>query len=164
MTEKDKKTAIILVVLIAVAVFVFLPNPKDKKRRTAAPAAVSSSTNTAELKLADDFDKKKLIDLVTDDKNDSKVSFNQEWGERNPFDVSPLKALSVVKPEVKVVSTEKPLVLMGVLWGGRKPSVIINDKVVGVGDVIEGWTVKEIGESRVALTNGLNEKTLTMWQ
>jgi len=153
--DKDKKTLITFIILVIVGIFVYWP--KGSKNKT-APRALPS-----EVKKIEELDKKKLIDLVSEDKNIQNDLAGQEWGERNPFDLSPLKAPAAVTAQSEVSSAQS-FVLMGVLWGGVKPSAIINDNVFGVGETIEGWTVKAIEESMVVLTNGVNEVVLTMWQ
>ncbi|HPN88678.1 MAG TPA: hypothetical protein PLH56_05010 [Candidatus Omnitrophota bacterium] len=171
--DKNKKTLIILLILIPIGVFVYWP--KDTKKRSTVAISetktkagiTASSVKEAVVKAVEEIDKKKLMGLLAQEKEQEKKKvLPEQWGERNPFDVSDLHALAQTNPvrvEENVLPVEK-LVVMGMLWGGSKPSVIINDKVLGVGDNIDGWTVKQIRESTVVLTNGINEVVLTMWQ
>lgn len=44
-----------------------------------------------------------------------------------------------------------PLVVQGILWGGTRPTAIINDEVYGIGDRVEGATVTAIDRGGVTL-------------
>lgn len=161
--DKDKKTLIIFIILVVIGIFIYWPNNKNQKKKIAV------SATAAVVKAPEEIDKKKIIELMAapyDNKKTKENSLILEWGERNPFDTSSFKAMLQNSGAVRTetVLSKVNLVLMGVLWGGLKPSAVINDKVVGVGDIIEGLTVKWIGESTVILTNGNQEVTLTMWQ
>jgi hypothetical protein len=56
----------------------------------------------------------------------------------------------------------KDLRLAGILWDSVKPSAIINDKIVGVGDTIFGNLVVAINPDRVILNDGLNNFELSV--
>ena len=153
--DKNKKTIILLFFLMPAAVFVLLPNFKGNTAKVAAVRSLPFMAKTG-------FDKKKLVELLANDNNVQKIPVNRPWGLRDPFDVSPLKVLPPdPKPEVVPVYN---LALTGILWSGAKPSVIINDRVIGVGEKVEGLTVKEIIEGRVVLMDGDREVVLMMRQ
>ena len=75
----------------------------------------------------------------------------------------PLKSLLPTEPpppESSPISTEAAqpqqmsppaLRLQGLLWGGPKPKAIINDDVYGIGDVVEGATIKFIDHRQVTV-------------
>jgi type II secretory pathway component PulC len=98
---------------------------------------------------------KKEIERLMADKDEKPVFI--EWGKRNPFDTSAL-TLSVLKPESKPKKIKPHFVLQGIFLGSSKPSVIINGKVVGIGNNINGATVKEIKDSSVVLIDTEGQK------
>jgi hypothetical protein len=177
--DKNKQTIIVLCALIVVAGFIFLPGVFKKGRKPA------SSKKIAGLKTTTDFDKKKLKELIAADVDEPVEFINKEWGLRDPFDLTALKVLADnaikaakmaslevsakgVSAETKVKEKEaaakKVLVLTGVTWGGARPSAIINNVYVGVGEVVDGCIVTEIRESAVVLIEDGEEIVLTMWK
>ena len=52
------------------------------------------------------------------------------------------------------------LSISGILYDGRQPVAMINDQMVRVGETIEGYTVVEIGQDSVSVTDG--QETLTL--
>ena len=50
-----------------------------------------------------------------------------------------------------------PLVLQGLVWGGPKPTAIIDNRVYGIGETIQGFTITDIG--REGITVALNGQT-----
>lgn len=63
----------------------------------------------------------------------------------NPF--TPLQE-ETIKPVVKEVKLPE-LTVQGLMWGGKYPQAIINDRVVKVGDTIEGATITGINRLQV---------------
>ncbi len=59
-------------------------------------------------------------------------------------------------------SGERPYQLKGILWDPQRPSAIINNQVVGVGDRLHGWQVMEIQKDRVILSDGATTRELTV--
>ncbi len=170
--DKNKQTIIVLLCLIAVAGFIFLPGLMKKKPKASAAAMRADKSSAI-------FDRKKLAALVAADKETTQEFVNKDWGLRDPFNISALKASMekaadaiakdvaakvAAKPVEKDAPKKKPLVLTGVLWGTGRPSAIINDKALSVGETIEGLTIKAITESAVVLTDGSEDTVLTMWQ
>lgn len=58
------------------------------------------------------------------------------------------------------VRTPADAVLTGILWDPNRPSAVVNNRVVGVGDSVGPWTVAEIRRDRVILSDGTRTKTL----
>ena len=52
------------------------------------------------------------------------------------------------------------LTIQGLIWGGPKPKAIIDNEVYGVGDVVQGATITEIG--REGITLELQGRTIRM--
>ncbi len=52
------------------------------------------------------------------------------------------------------------LALYAIIWRAKKPSALINNSIVEVGDKIADKTVKQIEENRVILTDGTNDYIL----
>lgn len=67
----------------------------------------------------------------------------QIWG-RNPFSAKPVSA-----------ETVSALTLNGIVWDEKNPRAVINDRIVGVGNKVEGHKVVKIEKYRVVLTDGL---------
>jgi len=103
------------------------------------------------------FDKKELVGLI-DDLSKEDVFEHAEWQSRNPFDTAPIQDLLGAKPSTSTgpvlkVSSVSGFELQGIFLGGYKPSAIINNTVVGVGDEIKNATVKEIKDNTVVLVD-----------
>jgi hypothetical protein len=52
--------------------------------------------------------------------------------------------------------------LEGILWSPRQPHVVINETLVGVGEIVAGWTVLSIGRENVVLENSGRKISLNM--
>lgn len=48
-----------------------------------------------------------------------------------------------------VATTPPPLTIQGIIWGAKFPQAIINNKVVKVGDTIEGARILDIGKDGI---------------
>ena len=57
-----------------------------------------------------------------------------------------------VNPEVAVLSAES-FKVQGVIWGGKFPQAIINNKILKVGDLIDGVEVMEIDKTGISLSS-----------
>lgn len=84
------------------------------------------------------------------------VSANPGWKE-SPFltdraGPSPARAF--------VESKNEEVVLQGILWDPRAPTVILNNCVMGVGDRTGRWEVREIRKDQVILSDGVSTRTL----
>ena len=132
--QRNSKLAI-LVVFITVAIFVWVPKGKKTKD-------VSSTTSSAALDQA-----LPLIKAVPRRRTEF-----VDWG-RNPFTFPQRK---------EKVGSVSNLTLDAIIWGDKKPSAFINNKIVSAGDKITDKTVKQIEQDRVILTDGTNDYVLEL--
>lgn len=73
-----------------------------------------------------------------------------DWG-RNPF---------VLKESSEKM--ESGLTLSGILWDQISPHAIVNNMVVGIGEKVENYTITDIRQDRVILSDGAETRELTM--
>lgn len=77
-------------------------------------------------------------------------------GLRDPFEgyLSEQEEASQVPPppEEQEVPALPPLTIQGIIWGGRFPLGIINNKVVKIGDTIEGAQIIDISKDGVIVS------------
>lgn len=75
---------------------------------------------------------------------------------RDPFQ-SPLKkeaeTITEVIPEAPPPDLSS-LTVQGIVWGGKMPQAIINNKVVKVGDTIEGMRIVSIDKEGITVSQG----------
>jgi hypothetical protein len=156
--DKNKALLIIAPVLFIAAIYFSVPALMIGR------SALLASVNRAGAGFQPFPYKNELLQLLGEESGKQKKPVDLPRGERNPFDISPLKPPE--KPVAAAPAEDKGpnVVLMGILMSGARPSAIINDAVVGVGTKIEGLTVKEISEGYVVLTNGVKETTLKLKQ
>jgi hypothetical protein len=86
-------------------------------------------------------------------------------GLRNPFEQPVLVSESDnVESSLKFEVAKLPqLTVQGIIWGGNFPQAIINNKVVKIGDVLEGAEVVEIEKEGVTvLFAGVDYKLTTL--
>jgi len=73
-------------------------------------------------------------------------------GLRDPFQG---EKIEIKEPEAPGETKPLPaLKVQGIVWGGNSPQAIINNKVVGVGDTIEGVRITGINNSVVTVSFG----------
>lgn len=74
-------------------------------------------------------------------------------GLRDPFESYLIKEKAAgIKEEGAAVEQVLPsLVVQGIIWGGSFPQAIINDKVVKIGDEVEGARILEISKEGVVV-------------
>lgn len=70
------------------------------------------------------------------------------WG-RNPF--------LPKETSLEEGSLSLQLVLTGIAWDPKKPRAVINDRIVGIGSVVEGNKVVVIEKNRVVLNDGVSD-------
>lgn len=70
----------------------------------------------------------------------------QGQGGQMPVEVKPLPSLQV----------------QGIIWGSSLPQAVINDKVLKIGDAIEGAKIKDITKGKVTVSFGNREYNLSM--
>ncbi len=110
--------------------------------------------------------------LISDNKNipEEIVRPNVEYkaqGLRNPFEQPALVSEPdnveggiIIKPEAGELAQ---LTVQGIIWGGNLPQAIINNKVVKVGDVLEGAEIVDINKEGVTvLFAGIDYKLTTL--
>jgi len=85
----------------------------------------------------------------------------------------PFRPLKVIKGK-KATAEEKKVDLMkagsdlgnlkvqGIIWGGRFPQAIINERVLTVGDTIDGVEILSIGKDGITLSSGGGADNLTV--
>jgi len=56
-----------------------------------------------------------------------------------------------VEPQQQPMPSLDKLKVQGVVWGGKIPQVIINNKILGIGDLIEGFTISGIDKKGITL-------------
>jgi hypothetical protein len=102
------------------------------------------------------FNKQELNDLIQEN---SKVNdfAHQDWNARNPFDTTSIQDFLGVKPTsmtaVDKAGVEIDYKLQGIFLGGEKPSAIMDDVVIGIGDSVKNLKVKEIRDNIVVLVD-----------
>ena len=105
---------------------------------------------------------------ATDDKAQDFISrpnieYKEEEGLRDPF--QPPEELEVKKeqipPEPVQVEPLPSLTIQGIVWGSSLPQAIINNKVVKVGDTMEGVRITDINKNGVTVFWGNQEYNLS---
>ena len=76
-----------------------------------------------------------------------------QWGD-NPFLEERLR------PPSGVAGEDERLVLSGIIWDSKAPSVVLNDEILGVGEKAGQWQVLEIQKDRVVVSDGTATRTL----
>lgn len=77
---------------------------------------------------------------------------------RDPFQEYPIEEEKievipgVEAPKPEEVVTPPALTIQGIIWGGRFPQAIINNKVVRIGDVLEEAEITDISKDGVIIT------------
>lgn len=78
---------------------------------------------------------------------------------RDPFQEYPIEEEKKIEaipqveaPKQEEVVTPPALTIQGIIWGGRFPQAIINNKVVKIGDIIEEAQVSGISKEGVVIT------------
>ena len=90
-------------------------------------------------------------------------------GLKDPFEgkeeqfIAQAKAREVVPvPEVPVQKRPLPaLTVQGVVWGGRFPQAIVNDKIVKIGDIVEEARIIDINKSGITVSFDNQQYSLT---
>jgi hypothetical protein len=135
---------IILSLLVLLMVFVFASSFKKLNTRKGRIKEESQSSTLAQKKT-----KESDLNINKSIKKRNTSQF-KNWG-RNPFTLA------------KGVTSLAGLNLMGILWDKDFPQAIINDKIVVVGDVVDGNKVIEIQRDHVIVSDGANNTQLRLW-
>ncbi len=77
----------------------------------------------------------------------NKIEYKSE-GLRDPFEEEEIETKEEPQAQPKLLPA---LQVQGIVWGGSLPQAIINNKVVRVGDTIEGVRIADINKSGVAV-------------
>jgi len=81
-------------------------------------------------------------------REDIRIEYKSE-GQRDPF---LQEEVEIVEPEVEFEPQPLPLLeVQGMVWGGTLPQAIINNKVVKIGDVIEGVRIAAIDKNGITV-------------
>jgi type II secretory pathway component PulC len=110
----------------------------------------------SQLKAIKDLEKEasKKYETITRPKVEYKAS-----GSRDPF--TGIAIEENIKDIVSDVSSPPPdLKVQGIIWGGRLPQAIINNKVLKVGDTVQNAKVINIGKDGVTVLFGGRNFTL----
>ncbi len=134
---------IILFGLIIIMIFVWSTSFKKNKR----PRSISKGLGTVE----SEEEIKSFVTWADKSLKARKTSSFKEWG-RNPFTLTP------------GMIAESSFHLLGILWDIKTPQAIINDTIVKVGDVIDGYRVVDVQKNKVILNNANNTFELILWE
>jgi hypothetical protein len=144
MTSKGKNEIIMLAALLAVAAFLWLPRLQSAKK-AAAPMAVNrlfaqtqKAASEAPVGIAS------LQDLA------GNVRYTG-MKDRDPLDNSSIMAKEEVIVQQAPEASMPALSISAVVWGTNRPQAIINNKVVHIGETIDGVKVINIGKEGVTI-------------
>ena len=155
MNKKDKTQLAITGVLVGILVVILAlgagkSGKKRKKRKPVSRAAVSVSAPGSSAA-----------------KPSAKLSpFRQMQAEaermplvRDPFTLKPIEG---DEEDQSGVVQEVKLYLIGIAWDPVQPKAIINDKIVQVGSQLDRYTVLEITQDKVVLSDGTEKFELLL--
>ena len=74
---------------------------------------------------------------------------------RDPFQSYLTQGLNVLSAQEGTDPTKidpNVFIVQGIIWGGRMPQAIINNKVVAVGDIIDGAKISKIDKNGITLS------------
>lgn len=138
--DKKKRDLIIAVVLVCLFAILFLKNVVFARKRPVPRVgpAVERTLSVSDLHSA----ASSLASVRENEKNlvAQEAYWEKDWG-RDPF--APLGS-------GETASTSN-LILSGIVWDEAMPVAMINEKVLRVGDVIEGYRISEIRPSVVVV-------------
>lgn len=150
--DKQKQQYLILGVLLVVLGVVVVSNLKPKKKKS-APAAAAVAAEVAKI-VAGEQPATPAVDSApasSEDLDKQQQRAQLDWGV-DPFFHTLNKQL-----------TDSGFILKGVSVGRDKRNyALINDEIVGVGDVISGYEVMEVQRTKVLLKKGLETFYLTL--
>ncbi len=144
-TKSQKRLLILLGIVLAYAIFDFTSNMDTylavyggKKVVTKAKAKSSSTSTSKQTSLK------------------HQTTYLEKWG-RDPF------YKRVIPKKSKLIKKKRRtthFVLQAISMKDNNSIAIINDKIVKIGDIISGYTLKKIDKKRVVLSDG--KKTLVL--
>ena len=150
--KKKQKLKILLPILILISAFVWIPNFKIfkssalKKEDQQKNALVSTELSGI---------KDELLSLVSrgTEQTEHKRSSYADWGD-NPFSGSDSSSGSSGKKKEggKEINPLEGLILNGIFWNSARPSALINNNLVKVGDSVGVTTAVSIEPDAVVLS------------
>ncbi len=146
MSPLSNKQKVVLAVLGLTVVVVWVPALRAPSGRSASP-----QPGTPGLEVAALVPEEPLQAIST------AVEFPADWKD-SPFLIE--RSPAPTGDSGERVRTPADAVLSGILWDSQKPSAVVNNRVVGVGDSAGPWTVVEIRRDRVILSDGTRTKVL----
>lgn len=97
----------------------------------------------------------------------NKVEYKAD-GLRDPFieylGVEQTEVVTGAQKELEAAMPEEPLpslTIQGIVWGGNMPQAIINNKVVEIGDALDGVRIVDINQEGVTVFYGSRQYNLT---
>lgn len=138
---QDKKILILIIVSIAAffsLLYGILTPSKIKRQIMSKTTAVSRRTQEVVTPI-----EKGLLEG-----RGTARSAYQSWG-RDPFSPS-------------AINRAVDLELNGILWDKESPKAIINEDIVGIGDIVKGNIIVDIRQDTVILNDGLSDFELTL--
>jgi len=155
--KRDKKLKILLPVLLLISLYVWAPSFQSPKK------SVANSQKSNELIASDQKNKHESFNLKNLTPKKRAKSHYQDWG-RNPF-VFEGEIFGISDKElVEEGLTPQQIVLEGIVYNQSKPSVIIANKVLGIGAIVGVNTIKEIKKNKVIFNNGMTDFELGVGQ
>lgn len=147
MDKKTQQEAIITSAAVVILIIILFVNLKGAKKKMSAPkpAAAPSAPAPAAVLSAPAAEEKKAAALSTPEEiEEQKKRAALDWGTDPFYHVAETDVYRGVK-----------FILKGVSIGeDRKSYAFINDEIVGAGDLIFGYTVKEVQRNKVLLQKG----------
>lgn len=131
----------ILVVVFVVLLIAFLGTTGKKKKTTGVGKSFLPRIFFSSSKFRYDLKRNKGTPFILD-----KAAGEISDIKRNPF------TFGLAENSGAVLGPN--LILNGILWSEESPSAVINENVLGVGDAIGGFKVKQILKDSVVLDNG----------
>lgn len=159
MRKKDKIEFCITAVLIIVLLFALINGTRRIRRvRTRRALTRTRSTDLRKEPTAGETLTEKIA--VGESQKADKALFKRLEDEakklvvrRDPF------SRSTIKP---IEASYSPMLLSGILWDEKNPSAIINGRIVGIGDKVDGNTVVSIKQDSVILNDGISDFILRL--
>lgn len=149
LTKGQKRLLVVMALVLAYGVFDVVTNKESyfsyysskSQNKKAAPANVVNP-NSPE----------------TQKRSVRNAKYLQNWGDDPFYNQRFVRRVS----SPVIVQTAVELNLKAISFSGENSVVMINDRVLMTGDVIEGYQVVKIEPSRVTLNNGSENKILTL--
>jgi len=143
MDKKQQVQVIITAVLGLVMIFAWMNTFKFLAKRSSARSSrpVSAAVSAANTNLIVSPSK-----ILTQNEN------NTDWG-RDPFSGKVYSFSHEVGADLN---------LTGIIFDGKSPQALINDKIAGVGAIVSGWRILEIKPNKVTLSDGTNKIELKL--